>query len=258
MKLNRISSFNKNEGDSGDFCFTCGNAGFPDKECPMCGRRATLSSMNLDFREDTPVLLEKLDRFGIPGKYHGIMWDAEILLHSFPDKENDYAFQHYVQQLNKIHQLFVDGTISPKSAIIIAPAGYSKMTFAYSCMQLALDKGLTVAPFLDTLELKRLLVLAGENPRYKLNGKVDYDSYIMSDVLFVTVTKLGARQSSYEVIEELLDRRARKGLGTFVLSRFSLTEMSRRDESGEFEALTTARSEDSFKYPAVIRYSVSG
>lgn len=258
MNLKQISNFTEPTDKKSDFCFTCGNAGFADKECPTCGRKPLISSMNLDMREDTEVLLQKIDKFGIPSKYHGIVWDAEILKHSFPDKENDFAFQHYVAQLDKIHRLFVEGTISPKSAIIIAPAGYSKMTFAYSCMQHALDRGLSVAPFLDTMELKRLLVLAGENPRYKLNGKIDYDSYIMSDVLFVTVTKLGARQSSYEVIEELLDRRARKGLGTFVLSRFSLTEMSRRDESGEFEALTTARSEDSFKYPAIVRYSVTG
>lgn len=237
-----------------NWCFKCGGKGFDDCECPSCGRKALKGSLNLEMRDDTEALVEKIDGFGVPSQYRGVVWDAEILKKSFREKENDLLFQKYVSQLEKVNSFFVRGILSPKSAMIIAPAGYSKMVFAYSCMQRALDKGFSVAPFLDTIELKRILTLAGENPGYKLYGKVEYDDYLTADVCFVTVTKLRQHEWAFEAIQELLDRRSRRGLSTFVISRFGLNEISKRDYSNQFDAISTANSEDSYKYPAVIKY----
>lgn len=236
------------------YCFVCGGNGFNDKDCPSCNKIANNKSLNLDLREDTTEFVAKIDSFGIPGKYRGIVWDAEMLKNTKQGKLNDHNFLRFAEQLQKINNLFVKGLLSPKSAIIIAPAGYSKMTFAYSCMQRALDNGFSVAPLLDTIELKRLLVLASENPIYKLYNTISYDEYLMSDVMFVTVTKMKQRSWAYEVIQEILDRRTRKGLSTFIISRYNLAEMSQRDYSNQFDALASAVSEDSFKYPAVILY----
>ena len=61
------------------------------------------------------------------------------------------------------------------------------MVFAYSCMQHAVSNGFSVGPILDTVELKRVLTLAGDNPQYKLNGTLNYEDYVMADVLFVIV-----------------------------------------------------------------------
>ena len=238
----------------GGYCFVCGGKGFPDKVCPSCGREALKESFNFEFREDTEDFVTKIDAFGIPGKYRGVAWSAGVLRNSKPDKAEDYNFDKFVNQLDRINSVFADGLISPMSAIIVAPAGYSKMTFAYSCMQRAMDHGFTVAPLLDTVELKRLLVLASENPYYKLYGKVGYDDYIMADTMFVTVTKLRQHEWAYETIQEVLDRRTRKGLSTFIISRFGLSDISRRDSSNQFDALATAVSEDTYKYPAVIVY----
>lgn len=235
------------------YCFTCGGKGFIDKVCPSCGREPKKLYINLD-ESNTDTFVEKIDEFGVPGKYRGVFWNSDVLRKSFKNLENDRLFQHYVDQLDKLNRVFADGVLSSKSAIIIAPAGYSKMTFAYSCMQRALDAGLTVAPFLDTSELKRLLVLSSENPNYKLFGKISYDDYIMSDVCFVTVSKLPVHEWAYNVIQELLDRRTRKGLSTFITSRYSLEEISRRDKSNQFGVLKTANSHDDYKYPAVIAY----
>lgn len=78
------------------------------------------------------------------------------------DKHASTSYIKYLDQLEKINNIFVEKLLPQKSAFIIAPAGYSKMTFAYSCMQRALDAGFSVAPLLDTVELKRVLVLASE------------------------------------------------------------------------------------------------
>ncbi len=77
---------------------------------------------------------------------------------------------------------------------------------------------------------------------------------MLCDVCFVTVSKLPVHEWAYNTIQELFDRRARKGLGTFVTSRYGLDEISRRDASNQFGVISTAISDDSYKYPAVINY----
>ena len=237
------------------WCFTCGNVGFVDKACPTCGRRPKIGSFNFEHREDSQEFVSKIDAFGVPDNYRGICWSKEQLMHYKSNLAEDYNFLKYAEQLEKVHGIFASGMVSPKSAIIIAPASFSKMTFAFSCMQYALDAGMSVAPLLDTIELKRLLVLAAENPSYRLFGKITYDAYIMSDVCFVTVTKLKQREYAFETIQEIIDRRTRKGLGTIILSRFGLSEISRRDYGSQFEAITSPIVSDNYKYPAIIKYT---
>ena len=240
-------------GTTDDFCYACGNLGFPDKKCPLCGREPTRKSMNFEFQDNTDFV-KKIDYFGVPDMYRGIIWDGEILRHDKPELENDFVFDRFVKQLEKINAVFDSGLLTSKSAIIIAPAGFSKMTFAYSCMQRALAKGFTVAPLLDTVELKRLIFLAAENPKYTLYRKIEYDEYITSDVCFVTVTKSQQKAWAYETIQEILDLRARKGLGTFIITRYDLDEISQQDKSNSFDALASIDAHDDFKYPAIVRY----
>lgn len=238
---------------SDGYCFVCGGKGLLDEKCPSCGREP--KKLSFSFEEDSgEKFIQKVDAINVPGKYRGIMWNPDVLRKSFRDKEHDSAFQRFVNQLDKVDSVFASGILSDKSAIIIAPAGYSKMTFAYSCMQRAIDAGFSVAPMLDTSELKRLLYLSSENPTYKLYNNINYDDYIMSDVCFITVTKMATHEWAYNTIQEILDRRARKGLGTFVISRFSLAEISKRDLSNQFSVISTASSQDDFRYPAVISY----
>ena len=111
-----------------------------------------------------------------------------------------------------------------------------------------------MAPLLDTCEVKRALILACENPRYQINKYLSYEDYIYSDVMFITVTKLYVKNEAYQVIEEILDRRSRKGLSTFILSRASLEDISARDIKGDFKAIKTDGLDDC-KYPAIIRYT---
>lgn len=241
--------------DSRGFCFVCGNRGFPEKECPSCRRAPTRKSLNFEFNDDNSGFVSKIDCFGIPSMYRGIIWNADVLRHDKPELQNDSVFERFVGNLEKINSLFDSGVLTSKSAIIIAPAGFSKMIFAYSCMQRALEKGFSVAPLIDTVELKRLVYLASENPKYRLYKKIDYDEYVMSDVCFVTVTKSHQRSWAYEIIQEILDLRSRKGLGTFIISRYELSEITQHDYSNSFDALAAVDTHDDFKYPAIIKYT---
>ena len=125
----------------------------------------------------------------------------------------------------------------------------------YSCIQHALDAGFTVAPVLDTNDVKRLLVLGADRPTYKLFNQIDYDTYLMAEVCFVTVTKLPQHEYCYPIINELITKRARSGLATIVLSDYHVKELCRKDTSNQFEILDSIHNGDWFKYPAIISFN---
>ena len=77
----------------------------------------------------------------------------------------------------------------------------------------------------------------------------------MADVCFITVTKTEYRYDSYSTILEIIDRRARKGLATFIISRFDLKQLARRDYNKQFLAIRDYNGRDNdLKYPAIIQY----
>lgn len=243
---------------SKDYCSVCGgeyDRRFETTPCPECGRTYGAFSVTSHTAEDIQVLTAKAEDLCIPKHYVGIPWNKEIILKDKKELTSDLHFKHFINQLEKINSIFRTGAIPAKSAIIFAPPGFSKLTWAYSCMQEALAHNHTVAPILDTREIKRLLILASERPWYKLYDKIVYDEYIMSDVCFITVTKTEYFQEAYQVILEILDVRARKGLPTFIISRYSLDSLSKRDYAGHTkELLNRSNNVDVLKYASLLTY----
>ena len=237
-----------------------------DKVCPECGhapagsdsKLSQMSSFSQVKANTETTLVEEGSAEIVQPAYKGIFWNRRILendnTEKLPEKfdiagrYNDRLFVRFLDQLTKIDGIFKEGGIPNKSVYIIAPPGYSKTVFAYSCMQHALANGYSVAPLIDTIELKRLLVLASEKLDYKLYGRFSYDDYMSSDVVFVTVTHTYYRYDAYSVLDELINRRARLGLATFILSRYSLKTLYKWD------SLKNSSSKDGRKYPSVVAY----
>ena len=173
-----------------------------DKVCPECGhapagsdsKLSQMSSFSQVKANTETTLVEEGSAEIVQPAYKGIFWNRRILendnTEKLPEKfdiagrYNDRLFVRFLDQLTKIDGIFKEGGIPNKSVYIIAPPGYSKTVFAYSCMQHALANGYSVAPLIDTIELKRLLVLASEKLDYKLYGRFSYDDYMSSDVVF--------------------------------------------------------------------------
>lgn len=237
-------------------CFTCGgdyDTRYIDTPCPECGKMYGVVA--LEEKKVDKEFITQAESLNIPNEYIGVKWSKDLLLKEKSKEASNRNFIRFTDQLEKVVRLFEVGRIPAKSALVIAPSGYSKVTWAYTCMQLALEHGFTVAPILDTIELKRLLILASENPRYKLYGTVDYDKYIMSDICFVTVTKTDYCMDAWRVILEIIDRRSRKGLPTFIISRFDLETLSKRDYDGHFKSFVDYNgNQNSLKYPVIIQY----
>lgn len=239
----------------GKFCVKCGNEGFADRACPECGFDRSKLNLVIKDPDEIKAFINDMERTAIPKQYQGVEWEKSKLIESHQLLANDIKFMKYAEQLEKIHKIFALGTVPSKSAIIIAPPKFSKETWAFSCMQQALLRGLKVARLLDTVEAKRVAVLASENPKYKLYNEVLYDDYLDSDVLFLTITKTQYKTDAGHIIMELLDRRSRLGRPTFIISRYQLKELVWKEKWEEFESIIDYNNtENSIKYPAIISY----
>ena len=247
---------------SSDICFVCGGDFDPryiEEPCPGCGRingklPNEKPSNEIPATYDLPK--NKLEATIVPKQYQGVVWKKERIVSEHPDDIKNVFYQNLINNMDRAHDIFIEGKVPYKSAVFTAPPGYSKMTWAYSCMQFAMQNNHTVAPLLDTQQLKRLLVGATEDPKFKLLGNIDYDEYITSEVLFVTVTKTDYRIDAHKVLSEILDIRVRLGLPTFIISRYPLKEIARRDWDNHFQSIVNDDiTQNPLKYPIICSFT---
>lgn len=206
-------------------CMTCGGYGF-EGGCKDCGKDST-PSIELAEITSPEKFVRKCEWNLIPHEYIGLKWDKAYLEAEYGDKVKNLNVARYLDQCHKFHEVFMNGKILNKSFYFFAPPRFGKDILAFSCMQFAQKNGLSVAPYLDTMDVKRLMVLGAENPKYKILGRINYDDYITSDVLFVTVTKTSYLKESYFTILELLSKRSRYGLPTYFMSEYSIEDLTR-------------------------------
>lgn len=240
-------------------CYRCGgeyDERYIETPCPECGNIYGKQEVNLTtLIRDDKVFLDTIKSLDIPKEYANNIWTKDVLEKDKSEDKGLRNFQAFTEQLERIHNIFAQGLIPSKSALIIAPISYSKVTWAYSCMQYAVQHELSVAPMLDTVELKRLFLLSSEKPNFKMFG-LTYEDYIEKDICFVTVTKSDYVGNSWQTILDILDKRSRKGLPTFIISRYGVDAISRWDYDGQFKTLLEQGGTRNFlKYPAIISYS---
>lgn len=232
-------------------CMACGNHGAPGG-CPSCGKDS--DKLNIEEPKKKDFIVKS--RFSsIPDQYIGKVWSKQTLLDNNPKRCEDFNFLGFCDSLEVFHNKFVDGEFYGKSVFFSAPSKTSKTILAYSCMQFALKIGLTVAPIIDTLELKRLLVNSAFSDSYKINRYITYDDYITRDIVFIFVTKTDYFTDAFTTILDVLSRRSRLGLPTFIMSKFSLRDISQDSIDKNYsQLLDSFVGEDPLKYPVIIEY----
>lgn len=232
-------------------CPYCGDRGKEDG-CPKCGKDIKKIVVPEKQKE---YFIRKAEYALIPEEYIGKAWSKQLIIDSHPELDKDLLFKTFVDRLDKMHEAYRSGILPRKSAIIQAPARMSKEIFAYSCMQMCMNRGITVAPIIDTLDLKRLIVLSAENPNYRIYN-IDYDRYINSTVCFVSVTSTDRFSDALPVIRSLMSKRARLGLPTIILSRYGLKDLCQDSFDQDYESLVEqSASANRLKYPVIISYS---
>ena len=227
------------ESKKSDFCYTCRGNGLEDRACPECGKHADdILAVKVKDINEIEVGKENMDK--IPDFYRGKVWSAKELKQSYREKDEELDFMQYIKILNRIHTSFSKGLVPDYSAIIISPKRMSKTILAYSCMQYAMVHGKTVAPLYDMLQVSQLI---------KTGDMKD----ILADVMFVVVQQGYTRTSAWQTILELLDIRSRANKATFILSEFSIYNISLTDKEKRFmKIIDKTCSGDPKKYPRLL------
>lgn len=238
-------------------CFKCGDYGMPNG-CPKCGKDSN-NTIDLESMKNVEEFVNVCEDTNIPHKFIGILWQKSIIEVDHEMYSNNPNFNRFLASCDKLHESFVNGNPLATSVFLFAPPRFGKEHLVYSCMQLASNHGLSVAPYLDTIELKRLLILGGVKPEYKLYGKINYDDYMMSDVVFVKLTQTTYVKDSYSVLLELVSRRSRLNKPTYIISELTLNEVTKYVDSYIGSVWTDVSSVglNKLKYPSVIGFRPS-
>jgi hypothetical protein len=231
-------------------CRTCEDKGLKGG-CPACGKVYGLQ------RKAVEVTAEVLDSKNIPNEYLGVIWDAQKLRNNHQELIENNKFKHYIDQLTKLTEIFNSGKLPNQSVIIIAPRAMSKVTFAYSCMQLAMEHGFTVCKMVDNTQIKRINSLSADNPNtWIMRDLPSIEEIITSDVLFLTVD-MDNYGTALRTIESVIEKRARCNRATFVITRFPIDRMCQFEKKNSYSSLfDRTRSFNNKKYPVIIDCNV--
>lgn len=235
-------------------CFTCRDGEIDlEGNCPECGRSYHTGGEPL---KDV-IVTEEYNRLYIPKEYRGVVWDKEKLRQTHESLTGiDKHFEVFANSLEKIHNIFLEGRIPKNSMLIIAPRTFSKLTLAYSCLQLAYKHSYKIFPIMDTQQLKRFLTLSVERPTAPIlkTYPFQYEDIMTADIMFLTISKGYDRNGSYEIVDQIIDMRSRMDKPTIIISRFSIKDMSGFDYFGRFASIINEHGQNK-RYPTFIQYT---
>lgn len=234
-----------------DWCYMCSNEGL-EGGCPSCGKELIIG-VRLDTKE---VTSKDMTELRIPSFYKTNVWNTTELRESYIDLMDSPSFNMYVNQLYKCLEIIKSGALPTTSAIVSSPTGYSKTTWAYSCILEAFRHGYKVAPLIDTTQLKRIMIASSEGiTKNSFHDGFHYSQYVSSDILFVCVTKGPEYVYAYEVITAILDIRSRLDKPTIIISDFSKRQLSALDDTKILDRLISAKGKiNPYKYPAMFSF----
>lgn len=229
-------------------CYACRDNGIQGG-CPSCGKEPEQACVVVE-----EISEKVLDKFNVPTYYQGIIWSKATMLESHPNSQNDPVFKRYIDFMDKVHSIFNYGKIPGKSLLIISGHTMGKLTWAYSCMQKAIQYGHTVAPVIDNTQFKRLSIISSDRISSKYLKKINFtiEDYLYADIVFMTIDPDNF-QGSYRTVDSLISKRSRNGKTTIILSRFSLEQMSILDYTDSANQLIYRQLQDYAKYLTIIR-----
>lgn len=224
----------------------------PGDGCPKCSKSTAQRPAVSTVSE---ALIESI---AVPEQYKDSHWNEKIIREDYLGLAESPGFNSYLQKLSRVHEIFAGGDIPRQSLIVMAPRRFGKITWAYACMRQALDHGYTVSPLLDNTQYLRLNVLCSERPNSRYIKKLGYqiEDIDFADVVFITVDKANWA-CSFRTIDALIDKRSRLGKPTFVISRFSMVEMTRSDsfDNAATGIVDITRRNNIVRYPSIIECS---
>lgn len=223
-------------------CISCGGEPVLGTICEVCGAGSVQDTLKKVATIEEPVVKKLL----IPDSYQGVQFDSLKLAADFPDLQKEKSFNDYLSLCNSLLHGLNRRELKNMSLFISAPSGFGKMTFAYSFLQLAEVLGYKTFPYLDLLEVKRLIDAYEtgnhlqpkfrQDPILEYVGFSDVDLYD-ADVCILKVPNGHEMHGTYKVMLQVIDRRARRGKTTIILSRYGIQQLIYMDGLKETQGI---------------------
>lgn len=227
--------------DPNAVCPSCGGKPMKGESCTTCGK-GNLSEDITNIDEMSEQVVQELF---IPEKYLKEKFNSSVLKSSHEDLQDNQSFNKYTRLLDSILDRINRGVLEKSSLYISAPSGFGKETFAYTAIQLAKSRGLTVFPYLDLMEANRLMEayeqmdmkesLKRRKEKFPIIEDIkftDLDMY-RSDLCILKVPHSNVSMTNYQIMLKIIDRRARRGLPTITLSRYNFNFFTMLDTQKE-------------------------
>lgn len=232
-------------------CYTCRDKGLLEG-CPDCGK--VLDIFNIS---KSPDLISKQTSIFIPEFYRGKEWNFNRAIINRPGVVNNSASIKFFAELEVLHNGIKDNKKLSNSAIVTAPAGFSKSVWVYSCLQSLILHSEKVAPYISTSEYLRLYNMDVNKPymNYKYLEHTIQD-YNEAELLFVEIPDDEAFLYAYETVLKILNIRAKFDKPTVFVSNIPVAKIIARDINGTLlKYLTNEDTGNPYKYLVSISYS---
>lgn len=147
----------------------------------------------------------------IPNKYYKVLLNPSLINAVTPE---------YPDELINLQENILRAMVLKRNHFLYAPPNSSKTVFVYSVLQQLYVYNVNIYPYLDLNELKLVLSMLDSNSKdipYLRDTFVDPYTLFEVPVLFVK-TPIRSDGGTYETLRTILDRRARRGLGTIIVS----------------------------------------
>ena len=217
-------------------CRTCGDYGM-SPQCPKCGK--VTGSIQVESLDHIQKAVEGIKTY-TPKEYGNVIFDADKLKNSHMDLVNNEAFLNYCTSLHKMYEHITKGLPLPRSVLIYAPQNFSKQHWVYAAQQAAIKSSMSVIPYMDLLEMKRLIDCYESRAIYddvvKYYAGVTDMSIYDADLCIIKVPVGVKYLEAYRMMLLILDRRGRRGKNTIFISRYSLAALTELDTFGDFKS----------------------
>lgn len=223
--------------------------------CPKCGKQKD-KIIETVLQKEAGIVTDDITLSKIPEYYRGKVWDKDTLIMSHKDIDGRSEFNTFVNQMNKVHEIFMNGEIPNKSAIFVAPRKFSKQIWANSCIQFGLKTGHKMLPVMSSNLLKVAMANMFERPSSSVLAEIGYnvEDIMTADCLFVSIDSGWQHTRAYSLIDELMCMRSQLDRPTIFISRFGLEDLTKGDYNKTFrDAINMDSDANRLRYPVYIQ-----
>lgn len=166
----------------------------------------------------------------IPQQYQGIIFDKSLL----PTTKSG--------TLPGVMQEIFEDAISRRlintNILLTSPVKTGKTVLAYSAIQQLFSKGVPIFPYLDVLEIRRIMKDIDDSKEYLYKDETSFDiqNIYKAPILFVKIP-VELDNKVCDAISILTDRRTRRGHSTIYFSQHSWETIAKVDYNHTFKSL---------------------